>query len=145
MRITKTSYVILGCFLFLIDRFFKQMAVQNPDFNIYLVDKWLGWEFFANYGIAFSLPIAGWAAAIVTPLALFFLIFLLIKNKYAFVAIVLLSAGALSNFFDRVVWGFTIDYLRAATMIFNLSDVLIFCSVLIVLSPEIKKKICWPK
>lgn len=93
---------------------------------------------YKNLGIAFDIPIPHF---IVIPLSLFiagFLIFFAVKNQdkkpisagFALVA----AIGALGNLIDRVVNGFTTDYLiffeRSAI---NISDILIVIGILVII------------
>lgn len=48
----------------------------------------------------------------------------------------LLIAGALSNLIDRTVYGFTIDYIRMFTSIFNLADLSIVVGAILLLKNE---------
>jgi len=113
----------------LADQLLKSVARSNPDFEYYIIGKWLGWEYMANPGIAFSLPFPNWLLVLITPLIIFGLIVWLIKlsSKKSSISyllsLILIIFGALSNFIDRVLFAATIDYLRVLTGVINLADV----------------------
>jgi len=135
-----TMYILTSGLFLLLDQLLKYFARLNPDYTYYLWKPWLGWEYFANTGIAFSLPIPNWLVVFSTPFILLALILWLIKtykksfaNCYLLSAICLIIAGALSNYLDRVMFGVTIDYLRILTSIINLADVMIVLGVLLLI------------
>ncbi len=118
-----------------LDRLFKMM-VEGPSFDNYSV----GWRYFAferfhNPGIAFGLPIPLW---LVLPLTLIFLIALVVWTRSSLttssmvvrISLVMIFLGALSNAFDRVTYGYTIDYLRLINAIINLADIMIIAGII---------------
>lgn len=131
-------YIIASGFLFVVDQLLKYLARGNQDFTYYLWRPWLGWEYFANAGIAFSLPFPNWLIIILTPFIILGLIIWYIKTyklqvtSYRALAISLIIFGALSNFIDRIFFGATIDYLRILTGVINLADVMIAGGVLLI-------------
>jgi lipoprotein signal peptidase len=129
-------------FLVLLDRLLK-MSIENPLFS----ERFLGWRFFAlerhhNFGVAFNIPIPLW---IVIPLTLFFLITLFvwvkkIDNHRANIGFFMIFVGALSNAFDRVTYGYTIDYLRVVNAIINIADILVVAGMIILVSKQVSAK-----
>lgn len=127
--------------LAVLDRLLKTL-VEQPYFN----SAHIGWRYFAferfhNMGIAFSLPIPLW---LVLPLTGVFLIALVIwtrKNPTAwtYVALAALFLGAASNGFDRIAYGFTIDYLRIINGIINIADILVLAGISMLLLAKNKK------
>ena len=125
----------MGGFFLLVDQALKWAARSNPDFEYHVIGKWLGWEYMANHGIAFSLPFPNWLLVLITPMIIFGLIVWGIKhvsrNTYHvtrisyLLSLILIISGALSNFIDRVLFAATIDYLRVLTGVINLADVMI--------------------
>jgi len=117
-----------GLFL-LLDQILKYWARTNPETTYYLWQPWLGWEYLANSGVAFSLPIPNFIMVLLTPLILLAIFIFLYKkiNKtnIFFLTIFLIIAGAISNYIDRVLFSVTIDYLRILTGVINLADVMI--------------------
>ena len=133
-------YTLISGFLLFVDQLLKYFARLNPETTYYLWRPWLGWEYFANTGIAFSLPVPNWLVIIFTPFILLGLILWFTKilkkqnaNCYLLSAIFLILAGALSNYIDRVIFGVTIDYLRVLTGVINLADLMILGGVLLLL------------
>ena len=130
-RVHLLMIIFAGGFLLLADQLLKWAARDNPDFQYYVFGKWLGWEYMANSGIAFSLPFPNWLLVLVTPLIIFVLIVLLIKLYYKkssisyLLSLISIIAGAISNLIDRILFGATIDYLRVLTGVINLADVAI--------------------
>ena len=95
-----------------------------------------------NYGIAFDIPAPQSLIILVTLLIIFAAVYGLIvyKNQLRVaVPLFLITAGGLGNLFDRVVHGFTVDYIILFTRsAINLSDVMIIVGVLALL-------FAWPK
>lgn len=125
----------MGGFFLLIDQLLKWVARSEPDFQYYIFGKWLGWEYMANPGIAFSLPFPNWLVVLVTPPIIFGMILWLMKSFQKkssisyFLSLIFIISGALSNFIDRVLFAATIDYLRILTGVINLADVMIVAGV----------------
>ncbi len=140
-------YILISGFLFGLDQILKYFARLNPEQAFYLWKNWLGWEYYANTGIAFSLPVPNWLIVFVTPFILLGLIFWLVKSSEfkiqssKFLAINLIILGALSNYIDRILFGVTIDYLRVLTGIINLADVMIVGGVTLLLFKNNKKNL----
>ncbi|MFH1947051.1 MAG: signal peptidase II [Candidatus Magasanikbacteria bacterium] len=145
-------FFISGFFLFL-DQVLKYFARNNSEVSFYVWKKYLGWEYFENSGVAFSLPFPNWLIIIVTPIILLGLLYSINKKKRPFgvssgraqsifyLGIFLIFAGAISNFIDRVLFGVTIDYLRVLTGVINLADVMIVvgAGLLVLVSNERKR------
>ena len=116
-------------FLVAIDRLLK-MAVEQPFFDG--SSARIGWRFvaferFHNSGVAFGLPVPFW---IVLPLTAVFLVWLVVwarqtRARHAHAALAAIFFGAASNAFDRIMYGYTIDYLRIIDSIINCADVMI--------------------
>ncbi|MEK7665402.1 MAG: signal peptidase II [Patescibacteria group bacterium] len=86
-----------------------------------------------NYGIAFDLPVPLWVVIPLTVLVLVILVRELLRSKHDFsrlTALSMVAAGAMGNLIDRIVYGFTVDYIilfgRSAI---NLEDVLILSGI----------------
>lgn len=122
----KSAFLLGGFLLFFIDQGLKYTARAHTDFSWYLWKPWLGWEYFANAGIAFSLPFPRTLILLTTPFLLAALAAIARKRPSAF----LIVFGALGNFLDRVFFGHTIDYIRVATGIFNIADFIILIGLL---------------
>lgn len=135
MTLKRSASTIFGVIaivaLAIIDRFLK-MTAEGSSFDSYRLGwRYLAFERFHNPGIAFGLPIPLW---LVLPLTLFFLISLFIwvhksKNPLAHVALLAIFLGALSNAYDRVTYGYTIDFLRIFDSIINIADLMILVGI----------------
>src|SRR3989338_6186019 len=136
-------FSLCGVLLLIIDQWQKYLARAYPNSAYYLIKPWLGWEYFGNPGIAFSIPIPNAVIVVATPLIILCLVILLVnKQKIPIFScgLILILAGAVSNFIDRVVFGITIDYLRFITGVLNLADVAIVTgAVLLILSAQRSK------
>lgn len=131
---------VFTCFgLLVVDQICKAWAINHPGFSFYLIDPWLGWEFFLNPGVAFGIPIPGSVMSIITLPIVFFLSWLLYKKYQApktlfseLCGLTLIIFGALSNYLDRLIINNTIDYLRLFYSVINLADVMIICGLLFI-------------
>jgi signal peptidase II len=144
MALTKTPIIFLtGVFLFVLDQVLKYFSYTFPQSARYIVEPWLGWEYFGNPGIAFGIMLPNWIVLVGTPLLLGVLFSVFKKNisfLYAHIGFVFIVCGALSNYIDRLFFGVTIDYFRIGTSIINLADVMIVTGLLnLIITPEKKK------
>jgi len=135
--------MISGFFLCL-DQAFKIIARVYTLHPVYLFKPWIGWEYFENSGIAFSIPLPQSLVIIVTPIIIVGLLFWLVRKKerslFFLLGNTLIIAGALSNLMDRILYSITIDYFRILTSIFNIADVMIIVGAGLLLLNEIKTK-----
>lgn len=133
---------LLGGLLFFVDRLLKFIAHNNQDTSYLLLDNF-GWEYFANSGVAFGLPLPGFITIIITPIIMLGLILFLLNKKlpsrYLELSIVFIIFGAISNFVDRMLYDITIDYIRIYTSVINLADVMIVGGVILLLLKGDKK------
>jgi signal peptidase II len=127
----KTAWwFVLAVFLFILDRFLKNLALAGADYDI--LGRVLRFSFAANHGIAFSIPLGGFFLNSLIGLILVFLAVFMVKSwqEAKFLeagALMLVFLGALSNLYDRFSLGFVVDYWDLAYFsVFNLADVLIF-------------------
>ena len=137
-NIKKTAILIgTAVFLLTIDRFLKIIAINgllNQPINC--ISDIFRLYFVKNYFIAFSLPINNLVATIISLLIICFLIILVIyfTKKQRFVTIgflFLILAGASSNLFDRLKYGYVVDYLDLKYFtVFNLADAIIILGVI---------------
>ncbi len=123
--------------LFLIaDRLFKILALNDifsPPIN--LLDQIFKLAFSRNYYLAFSLPFnPGWAVILIIIIIvalLYYFIRLLYSNSFIKAGILFfIIFGATSNLYDRLKYGFVIDYLDLKYFtVFNLADIMIVMGV----------------
>ncbi len=132
-----------GLFL-LLDQFLKYVARMNEYTELYLVDPWLGWEYFRNFGIAFSVPVSQF---IVIPLSFIIIGGLVIyvdhsksRSPSLLFGASLVVFGAFSNIIDRMFFGYTIDYFRVFTSIINLADISIVAGAVLLVVAGYKKR-----
>ncbi len=124
-----------GFLFFLIDQICKYFAHTNPHFSQYFIEPWLSFELFKNPGIAFGLPLQNSIVLIITPFIILYLILFLTKpstktSQQQTWGSILVIAGALSNYFDRILFGYTIDYIRILNSVINLGDISILIGVI---------------
>lgn len=142
MKWKNISFLIVVVLIIVVDEFFKKIALENlPPETILSSQKIIALAIHKNYGIAFDLPLWLPLVIIATLVILIGLVFYGIKewdkNQKRSLAFLIISLGALGNLFDRIVYGFTVDYIITppTTSAFNLSDlVIIFGIVFLILS-----------
>lgn len=124
-------------FFFIFDQVCKYVVQQNTSFTWYIIDRVLGWEYFANPGVAFGIPIPNAAVIIITPFLLlglfYYFTYSKLTNFKTILGASLILFGAISNFIDRVLVGVTIDYIRLFTSVANIADGMIIAGVLLFL------------
>ena len=122
-----------------LDRFFKDLALAGPEREFNLIGEVLKFSHQANYNIAFSLPLAGRALVVLLILIAWGLILLALSywfnrqyDKAASLFLIILGAG--SNLFDRLKYGYVVDYfdLKYFT-VFNLADAMIVTGVVLLI------------
>lgn len=115
---------------FALKHFEDEQTLVNPDFFNLAIHK--------NWGLAFDIPFRREFILLISVVIGYFLIEMIVKNfksnpKIAFSSLIILI-GAIGNVFDRIYYGFTVDYMiffgRSAL---NLSDLLIIFGVVILL------------
>lgn len=130
------AYSIVG-FLFILDRILKQLAYTYQDRRYLIIHDTVGWEYFANPGVAFSLPIPTIVLWVLTPILLYWLYTHVdLKKGYNKTATILILLGAISNYIDRIALGITIDYIRIMTGIFNIADLMIILGIIILIKQK---------
>lgn len=145
----KNIALLVAAMFFVGDRVLKAVALKGIGMEpVDLIGSWLSFDFIPNYYIAFSLPISGKPLLILTGIIIFFILFYVFylflakKLKWElFFPLTVLLFGAISNFIDRVQYGYVIDYLSCRYFtVFNLADVLITLAVFWLLVDNIRKK-----
>jgi signal peptidase II len=133
-------------FFVALDRFFKVLAFTGQAMEFNIVGDLLKFAYKANYYIAFSLPLAGSFLLILVVLIIVGLIIygLVIFKKHEFIRLmplVIIILGASSNLYDRIKYGFVIDYLDLKYFtVFNLADVMIVTGVILLIIMLYKKE-----
>jgi signal peptidase II len=131
------TYYLAAIFFVFLDRVFKIIALHSGGGrSTNIIGEFFKFAFAKNYNIALSLPLAGDILFLLIPAIIFCLLFyslILIKNKEQDLAGILtvVSFCALSNFYDRVRYGFVVDYFDLHWFsVFNLADAVIVASCL---------------
>jgi signal peptidase II len=137
---TRIWLILLSGCLFCFDQALKYFAQTHQTYAWYIIDPTVGWEYFANPGIAFGITFPLIPLLIITPLTLWFFFYTQGQRTYhSSMGFALICAGALSNMLDRIFYQYVIDYLRLITSMFNLADVYILVGVFILLREQSKK------
>lgn len=131
-----TAIYAIVIFFICFDRLLKVLAVKGYEFGI--IKGVLDFNFKANSYMAFSLPFSGVLLNIFIFLIILSLIYFFARelkngNGKSAISIFSVIAGALSNLFDRMKYGFVIDYfdLKYFT-VFNIADAMIAIGALAV-------------
>lgn len=134
------AWLSAGAIFFILDRLLKHLAL-NTEQAIHIIGDFFLFNFVRNYNIAFSLPLSGWFLNIGITLIIIGLFVYLPKAKTSEKpAIFLILIGAISNFIDRLCYGYVIDYLDLNWFtVFNLADVLICTGTIMLAFPLFKK------
>ena len=137
--------IIYSFILFLIDLVSKVIISTNLELNnsLVIIDDFFSLTYIKNYGAAFSILVNyRLLLIIVSIIVIILLIIFLIKNKLKtkleFICYSLLLGGILGNLFDRVVYGYVIDFFDFTFFgynlaIFILADSFIVISIILLL------------
>lgn len=130
----KQVYPILFAGLFfIIDRICKWLAPASVPIG----NTWFGWEYFENTGIAFSLPVSQTIITFATPIILLLLLGYVsghANRPRIWFGWWILLFGAISNFIDRILFGFVIDYFRIYQGIINIADIMVIIGIISILT-----------
>jgi len=141
-----TAIYAIVIFFVVIDRLLKVYVLANSGRAWNLLGEILKFDFKANYYIAFSLPLFGFWLNAVIALIVLLLIYYLARawqggRQSIAVCLFAIIMGAASNLFDRLKYGYVIDYLDLKYFtVFNLADAMIIFGVAILLISANKKE-----
>jgi signal peptidase II len=131
------TYYLAAVFFVFLDRLLKVAALNlGVGREVNIVGEIFKFSFAKNYNIALSIPLAGDILFFIIPAIIFALLFYslnLLKNEERNLAglLTIISFCALSNFYDRLRYGFVIDYFDLHWFtVFNLADAIIVASCL---------------
>lgn len=136
--------------IFLFDRFIKFIITSNINLNtsIIVIKNFFNITYVRNYGAAFSILYGNRIFLIFVSLVAVFLIYLFfIKgknfNKIDIIIYSLLFGGIFGNLFDRIVYGYVIDFFDFYIFnynfpIFNIADVCIVVSMFLIILDSIR-------
>ncbi|MGB9788680.1 MAG: signal peptidase II [Dictyoglomus turgidum] len=114
---------LLVLLIFLLDRITKELA-ERGYFNRLNIDFFLNFYLTHNYGVAFGIDIARKIILIFNFLALIVLV--LLYRKFGFIGLAFILGGLLGNLYDRVFYGYVIDFIHLRNFfVFNLADLFI--------------------
>lgn len=109
--------------IFLVDRISKEL-MKRTFFGNFEIGFGFSFSLTHNYGAALGLEIPRRFLIIFSFLALFILIFL--YRRYKYLGIGLILGGLLGNLYDRVFYGYVIDFIHIKNLfVFNLADLFI--------------------
>jgi len=133
---------LYSLFVFIIDRIIKVLVINFLSLNNYykIIDNFFNLTFVKNTGAAFSILSNNVIFLVIFSIcALYFINKYLIRDKkitnIGTIIYGLLVGGLIGNLFDRLIYGYVIDYLSFKLFnyympIFNLSDICIFISAI---------------
>lgn len=139
----KIFFALLPLALFVIDRVLKSLAIKRFSWEW---GNFFSFTYFANHRLAFSLPADLGAITAVSILLVLILLFWLnseLKKRNIVVALFLsyIIFGALSNLYDRLQYGWVVDYLHLKPFsYFNIADLMIGIGVILLLCRRRKIK-----
>lgn len=147
INLKNIAIIILIAIFFIVDRYLKNLAIaQAIESKTALINNIFFFSFTPNYYMAFSLPFGGKILNILIGLMIIvifiFLIYLIKKNKSKLTIIggIFILLGAISNIYDRLIFGYVIDYLYLINFtVFNLADVSISSGAFMILISNNKK------
>ena len=143
---------VIMILIFFIDIYTKNLALENLLLNYPLeINNFFNLTLVYNYGAAFSiLSDAGgwqkWLFIIISIIIISYLhILLRIDNSENKIALSLVIGGALGNLFDRITYGYVIDFLEFHYQnfywpIFNFADITITIGLIMLIY-----SLCWKK
>ena len=147
----KKRLLFLIIFLFVIDFISKRVAMYflSEKESIVLIPRFFSFTLAKNTGGAFSILSGNVPIIIILSLfVIYFLISVIKKNNYdnfELVCYSLLIGGAIGNLFDRVVYGYVVDFLDFNILgydypVFNFADTFIVISVILLFINSFKKE-----
>jgi len=140
-------YGFIAILFVIADRLLKSLARTGiHDKPIKILSDLFIYNFAKNFRLAFSLPFPrNWAIiliSIILTALLYYYLILLRRNHHAEAGVILIIiSGAATNLYDRLVYGYVIDYLDLKYFtVFNLGDVMIVGGIIGLFIFHIKKK-----
>ena len=137
------SFIVIGILIFL-DQLTKHWAVVRLKGNspIIVIDKILEFSYLENRGAAFGSMQGKQSFFIILTFVLtaflFYVLFRIPKTKYYLPltsSVIILIAGAIGNFIDRVAQNYVVDFISAVFInfpIFNVADIYVVCSMILI-------------
>jgi len=143
---TNIAIALAVAIFFIVDRYLKLEALSGSVWP--LTSNVFDFHFVANYYMAFSLPLNGIilntiVSTLIIALSVYIAHLRLKKNnsQTEIILILFIIAGAISNLFDRLMYGYVIDYLNLQHFtVFNLADIVISLAAILLIFYNLKKK-----
>ncbi len=137
------TYLFVVVLMVLIDQFTKHLIVTYFALgeSISLIDGFFSLTYVRNFGAGFSI-MQGQSLFfyIITPIAIIGFVYLLLKSKNIIekIAVMMMIAGALGNFIDRITTIYVVDFLDFVIFsydfpVFNIADCFLTVGVFILL------------
>ncbi|MBU1705477.1 signal peptidase II [Patescibacteria group bacterium] len=134
-KINIIGYAIIFVLIVIADEIVKFTALKIlPDEGSLVDPAFFSLAIHKNFGIAFDIPFKMWVIVLISLVIGFFLIQIIIRNwgnrpKVSLMAMIIII-GAAGNMYDRLVYGFTVDYIMFfSRLAINFSDVVILVGV----------------
>lgn len=146
--------VFLSLIIFIIDQVVKILIGFNVSLNtsIKVINNFFYISNVHNYGAAFSILYGNRIFLIlVSFFALVFVYYFMLKNKWLkkfdIVIYSLLSGGILGNLFDRIIYGYVVDFFDFHIFgynfpIFNIADICIVISIFLIIIDALRGDKC---
>ena len=143
--------ILISLMVFGLDIVSKQLIIHllNVDESIRIVKNFFSITYAKNTGVAFSLLDGKVSFIVIMTLFVVFFLFKYVINhvnsKLEIIAYSFVIGGALGNLFDRIIYGYVIDFLDFYIFgynypIFNLADSFIVIGIFLLLFKSIKER-----
>lgn len=145
--------VIISSIVFIIDLISKIIIINTLKINesIIIIKNFFNITYTKNFGAAFSIMQNSRLLLIITALIILYIIILYLKknkidNNIEIVGYSLIIGGLLGNLFDRIIYGYVIDFLDLYILnfdfaIFNIADSSIVIGIILLLIISIRRSI----
>ena len=136
----KRAYIaiFLAIDLLIVDRALKWYSEHSlPSEGVFWIPNLFGLERYSNHGIAFSLPLDRTIILTATVVVVITLVQSILRHNptpQTISALTFLVLGSASNFYDRVMFGYVIDYLRIGPIsLINIADCMVVIGLIILI------------
>ncbi|MDO8499060.1 MAG: signal peptidase II [bacterium] len=121
---TVILFAVNGLFL-LLDRIFKIKALLDQGSDARFNYQLFAWHPFFNYGVAFGIRLPPLLTICSTVAVIILLVILVYRDSRptSRFALSIIITGAISNLYDRIAFGYTVDYLSFFTAVINFADI----------------------
>ncbi len=137
--VNKNRIILFLLFIvFALDRIIKNYIVDNVKGSIPIINNFFNITYIENYGVGFGLlQNQAFFVISVSLIVLGAIIYYykdIPKKPYVWVSVGLIIGGTLGNLFDRIMFGFVIDYLDFIIWpVFNLADTALVIGVVLLI------------